>query len=133
VLGLTASCRAIGDGKLKKWVIGTPDIAEFELTDDCEYLIAGCDGLWDVMDNDKVRCAIDRLASLGWHVREVDGLFLSFQVLAFVKEWQQTQPSIDGLAEALVEHAIDNLSSTDNISIIVVFLHNMTSDAWKSS
>ena len=52
--------------------------------------------------------------------------------MTFVKEWQKAQPSIDGLAEALVEHAIDNLSSTDNISIIVVFLHNMTSDAWKS-
>lgn len=47
--------RAIGDKKLKQWVIGTPDTAEFDLDSECDYLILGCDGLWDTMTRDKVR------------------------------------------------------------------------------
>jgi serine/threonine protein phosphatase PrpC len=49
-------CSAIGDKKLKQWVIGRPDTAEFDIDDQCEYLILGCDGLFDMMDLDKVRC-----------------------------------------------------------------------------
>jgi hypothetical protein len=52
--------------------------------------------------------------------------------MAYIKEWQSTQPSVHGLAQALVEHCIDNLASTDNISIVIVFFHNMTSDAWST-
>lgn len=47
-------CSAIGDAKLKQWVIGKPDVTVHDLTDDCEYLILACDGMWDVMDNDTV-------------------------------------------------------------------------------
>ncbi len=46
--------RAIGDRKLKQWVIGRPDVREFDLDGTEEYLIIGCDGLWDVMTSDKV-------------------------------------------------------------------------------
>lgn len=48
-------CSAIGDKKLKQWVIGRPDTAEFDIDEQCEYLILGCDGLFDMMDLDKVR------------------------------------------------------------------------------
>ncbi|EDQ89893.1 uncharacterized protein MONBRDRAFT_32120 [Monosiga brevicollis MX1] len=58
VNGVLSVSRAIGDRKLKQWVIGKPDIAEFDITDDCEYLIAGCDGLWDVMNTETVRLCL---------------------------------------------------------------------------
>ena len=46
--------RAIGDRKLKQWVIGNPDVSAFDLDGTEDYLIIGCDGLWDVMTPDKV-------------------------------------------------------------------------------
>ena len=55
VNGVLSVARAIGDRKLKQWVIGRPDVAEFELTGSQEYLVLGCDGLWDVLTPEKVR------------------------------------------------------------------------------
>ena len=54
VNGVLSVARAIGDRKLKEWVIGDPDVASFDLDGTEEYLIVACDGLWDVMDEDKV-------------------------------------------------------------------------------
>ena len=54
VNGVLSVARAIGDRKLKQWVIGRPDVAEFDLTDSQEYLVLGCDGLWDVLTPEKV-------------------------------------------------------------------------------
>lgn len=54
VNGVLSVARAIGDKKLKEWVIGDPDVAEFDLDGTEEYLILACDGLWDVMDEEKV-------------------------------------------------------------------------------
>ena len=49
--------RAVGDRKLKQWVIGTPDVHEFDLDGTEEYLVLGCDGLWDVLTPEKVTLA----------------------------------------------------------------------------
>ena len=54
VNGVLSVARAIGDIKLKKWVIGTPDTAEFDLNGEEDFIILACDGLWDVMDHAKV-------------------------------------------------------------------------------
>ena len=54
VNGVLSVARAIGDIKLKKWVIGTPDTAEFDLTGEEDFILLACDGLWDVMDHAKV-------------------------------------------------------------------------------
>lgn len=35
-------------------VIATPDVATRQLTPSDRYLVAGCDGLWDVLDNERV-------------------------------------------------------------------------------
>mmetsp|Transcript_20321 Transcript_20321/g.52703 ORF Transcript_20321/g.52703 Transcript_20321/m.52703 type:complete len:374 (+) Transcript_20321:52-1173(+) len=98
VNGVLSVARAIGDKKLKEWVIGDPDVAEFDLDGTEEYLILACDGLWDVMDEAKVS--------------------------AFVSTWREEhEGSINGVAKALVEHCIDDLSSSDNISCIMVFFN----------
>ena len=44
------------------------------------------------------------------------------QIIAFVKEWQSKNEGVAGVSQALVAHCIDDLSSSDNISCIVVFL-----------
>eukprot|EP00041_Stephanoeca_diplocostata_P018203 m.379458 g.379458 ORF g.379458 m.379458 type:complete len:257 (-) comp20953_c0_seq5:3472-4242(-) len=58
VNGVLSVARAIGDKKLKEWVIGDPDVKEFDLDGTEEYLILACDGLWDVMDEDTVHTFI---------------------------------------------------------------------------
>ena len=62
VNGVLSVARAIGDRKLKQWVIGRPDIAEFDLDGTEEYLVLGCDGLWDVMTPEKAMPAPARPA-----------------------------------------------------------------------
>lgn len=97
VNGVLAVARAIGDKKLKQWVIGMPDVSEFELNDTADYIVIGCDGLWDVMDKDKVA--------------------------DFVAEWRESNKELTGIAKALAAHCIDTLNTTDNISIIAIFFN----------
>ncbi|KAF5741944.1 hypothetical protein HS088_TW10G00952 [Tripterygium wilfordii] len=47
IQGSLAVSRAIGDQHLKEWVISEPDIINFPLSSDCEFLIMASDGLWD--------------------------------------------------------------------------------------
>ena len=37
-----------------QWVIGVPDVREFDLDGTEEFLVLGCDGLWDCMKEDEV-------------------------------------------------------------------------------
>ncbi|KEG08188.1 protein phosphatase 2C [Trypanosoma grayi] len=76
-LGIT---RAIGDAgfKLEEYTDGKPSgvIAEAEtrstkLTDEDEFLIIGCDGLWDVMSYDRVVQFCSQLAAEGVPPQEI--------------------------------------------------------------
>eukprot|EP00656_Telonema_subtile_P003715 TRINITY_DN11683_c0_g3_i1.p1 TRINITY_DN11683_c0_g3~~TRINITY_DN11683_c0_g3_i1.p1 ORF type:complete len:472 (+),score=83.47 TRINITY_DN11683_c0_g3_i1:155-1570(+) len=51
VEGVLAVTRAIGDKDLKKCVTAHPDVYEFDLTSEDEFVVMASDGLWDVMDN----------------------------------------------------------------------------------
>lgn len=57
VEGILAVSRAIGDRRLKKWVIATPDIKSKRVSaQDDAFLILASDGLWDVLSSsDAVR------------------------------------------------------------------------------
>lgn len=98
VNGVLSVARAIGDRKLKQWVIGRPDVAVFDLDGTEEYLVLGCDGLWDVLTPDKV--------------------------VSLIAEWtaQPQNIGVKGLAKYLVTQCLEDPSSSDNISIIVVQL-----------
>lgn len=96
VNGVLSVARAIGDKKLKQWVVGDPDVAEFDLDGTEDFLLIACDGLWDVMDSDNI--------------------------IQFVSEWRSQNDGVKGVAKAIVEHCITDLASSDNISCIVVFL-----------
>eukprot|EP00055_Hartaetosiga_balthica_P002355 m.3681 g.3681 ORF g.3681 m.3681 type:complete len:392 (+) comp2109_c0_seq1:72-1247(+) len=99
--------RAFGDAKLKKYVIPDPDITEHDLDDKCEYVVIACDGLWDVMDKDKV--------------------------VEFISSWKDSHDgSMVGVAEAIATHSVQDLSSNDNITIVIVSLHDLSSDIWST-
>lgn len=99
-----AVTRAIGDAgfKLARYtdgkasgVIAVPDTTITRLTDDDEFLVIGCDGLWDVMSYEEV----------------VDFCFRRFQ---------EGVPA-QSIAEALAQAAL-NKGSTDNVTAMLVHL-----------
>lgn len=53
VNGVLAVTRALGDSAMKEYVVGAPYTTETELSEEDEFLILACDGLWDVVDDQK--------------------------------------------------------------------------------
>ncbi|TCD64171.1 Protein phosphatase 2C 1 [Steccherinum ochraceum] len=51
VNGVLAVTRSLGDSSMKEYVVGSPYTTETELSDEDEFLILACDGLWDVVDD----------------------------------------------------------------------------------
>lgn len=49
VNGVLAVTRSLGDSSMKEFVVGSPYTTETELSDEDEFLILACDGLWDVI------------------------------------------------------------------------------------
>jgi len=54
VQGMIAVTRAIGDSMLQPYLTAEPHISKIELTKGDEYLVIGCDGLWDVISETKM-------------------------------------------------------------------------------
>eukprot|EP01134_Creolimax_fragrantissima_P002613 CFRG2613T1 len=54
VVGVLATCRAVGDFKLYPYVSCVPDVCKLELTTDTEFVVLACDGLFDVMSYQEV-------------------------------------------------------------------------------
>lgn len=96
VNGVLSVSRAIGDMKLKQWVVGDAEVAEFDLDGREDFLVLACDGLWDCMKEE--------------------------EVIEFVKTYKSEHGNDGkGAAKELVRHCLDKLSGSDNISVIVVF------------
>lgn len=57
VMGLLAVTRSFGDHSIKEFVIADPYVQSLSLTPDCEFLVMGCDGVFDVLSDSEV-CAI---------------------------------------------------------------------------
>ncbi|KAI0930216.1 hypothetical protein AcV5_006988 [Taiwanofungus camphoratus] len=51
VNGVLAVTRSLGDSSMKEYVVGSPYTTETELSEEDEFLILACDGLWDVVDD----------------------------------------------------------------------------------
>ncbi|PSS37804.1 hypothetical protein PHLCEN_2v272 [Hermanssonia centrifuga] len=51
VNGVLAVTRSLGDSAMKEFVVGAPYTTETELTDEDEFMILACDGLWDVVED----------------------------------------------------------------------------------
>eukprot|EP00735_Rhodelphis_limneticus_P004238 TRINITY_DN15808_c0_g1::TRINITY_DN15808_c0_g1_i1::g.25553::m.25553 TRINITY_DN15808_c0_g1::TRINITY_DN15808_c0_g1_i1::g.25553 ORF type:complete len:353 (+),score=34.28,sp/Q8RXV3/P2C59_ARATH/45.25/2e-63,PP2C/PF00481.16/2.1e-69,PP2C_2/PF13672.1/2.1e-05,SpoIIE/PF07228.7/0.15 TRINITY_DN15808_c0_g1_i1:181-1239(+) len=104
VMGRLAMSRAIGDRSLKNYVIATPEVQTYNLTPKDEFLILACDGLWDVMSNQE---AVD-----------------------FVHRMESNDAS--SISRALCEYAFER-GSADNITVVIVFLNNLTDRTQTSS
>lgn len=111
VNGQLAISRAFGDHQLKapfltqSVVSNSPDITVLELTEEDNFVIVACDGLWDVMDDQTAVTYV--LSALPHLIPELDRISLSC--------------ACEILARSLVEAALA-LGSTDNVSCMVVFL-----------
>lgn len=92
--GVLSVSRALGDHLFKKHVISTPFQSEYDITDQTEFIILACDGVWDVVTDQK---AVDL-------VRE-------YALRGEAKE----------AAEALRNMALES-GSTDNISCMLICL-----------
>jgi len=105
VMGELAISRAIGDKDFKaqdfKLVIADPEIKTDTIqTGDDAFIVIACDGLYDVMSNDEV----------------VD------YVQKQLQQSKDTPPNLDAIAARMVNNAIDNLHTRDNVSAIIVRL-----------
>uniref|UniRef100_A0A336LHH8 CSON011492 protein n=1 Tax=Culicoides sonorensis TaxID=179676 RepID=A0A336LHH8_CULSO len=98
VQGQLSVSRAIGPATYKPFVSSDPDICCIELDGEEDFLILGCDGLWDNLSEDEIAITVYR------------------QVKA-------DPIDIDLVTKKLVEKA-KAAGSTDNITVIVVFLKN---------
>ena len=90
IMDLSVS-RAFGDIKYTKYVTRKPDVFNYTLKQNDQFLILACDGLWDVM------CTQDAV---------------NFVI---------TNRKRKNVATMLGNHAINKLNSTDNVSIIIIF------------
>uniref|UniRef100_A0A7S3YG85 PPM-type phosphatase domain-containing protein n=1 Tax=Lotharella globosa TaxID=91324 RepID=A0A7S3YG85_9EUKA len=96
VNGELAVSRAFGDCRLKKdqVVTASPEITFRKAMLKDEFIVLGCDGLYDVMNNSEV---------VGW--------------VHFI---QGAGKGLQEVADSLVERAITELGSTDNVSVCVI-------------
>jgi serine/threonine protein phosphatase PrpC len=105
--------RAFGDTS-NKYVTCEPDMFTEIITDKLNFMIMGCDGLWDVMSNDDaVNYVIDRCYDEKMKRRSNDEMMSMFD----------NGNAVNGdynIALDLGKYAIE-IGSTDNITIIVVF------------
>ncbi|KAJ3427009.1 hypothetical protein M0813_05142 [Anaeramoeba flamelloides] len=53
VVGMIAITRSFGDHSMKEMIINTPYNSKIELKESDSFLILACDGLWDVVDDQK--------------------------------------------------------------------------------
>lgn len=93
VNGVLAVTRSLGDSYMKDLVIGKPFTTSTEITDEDEFMILACDGVWDVISDLK---ACEFVADI---LRETN------------------EPQI--AAKKLCQFAIDN-STTDNVTVMIV-------------
>lgn len=98
VCGQLAISRALGDKDLKSngqnFISAEAELSRLDSTGGCGFLLLACDGLWDVMSN---QGAVD-----------------------FVNRSLRDGRSPQQACDALVRHAVEDLKTRDNVSVIIV-------------
>ena len=106
VMGELAISRAIGDMDFKRpsssepgfnFVVADPEVGERAVREEEDVLLLACDGLYDVMTNEKVAEYVRQALS-------------------------ESGGSVQRVAESIVSHAIEKLYTRDNVTVIVVHL-----------
>lgn len=106
VNGALAVTRAIGDPDFKPYVISDPDIQIVDLDGSEDYIILGCDGVWDSIAPDDACTLV--YGYLAEHATSDDDLYNAQQDVSKM------------LADAAITEG-----SNDNITSIVVFLRDL--------
>lgn len=102
VNGVLAVTRSLGDSYVKNLVTGSPFTTATEITDEDEFLILACDGVWDVISDDAA-CKF---------VQDI-----------FRTQREKAQPEDPAYAsKKLCQYAIDK-ATTDNVTVMVVKLN----------
>jgi len=101
--GLSLS-RAIGDLDAEKYVSHLPDLFGYKINKNDKFMVLACDGLWDVLDN-----------------KSVVNYVLKY---CYDANTQKRNSEPINIANKLAHYAIQQ-GSTDNVSVVVVFLDNI--------
>ncbi|GFP56896.1 hypothetical protein ACSS6W_004576 [Trichoderma asperelloides] len=119
VNGNLALSRAIGDFEFKKSaelspenqiVTAYPDVEEHDLTEEDEFLVIACDGIWDCQS--------------------------SQAVVEFVRRGIAARQDLDKICENMMDNCLASNSETggvgcDNMTMIIIgFLHGKTKEQW---
>jgi serine/threonine protein phosphatase PrpC len=100
VMGELAISRAIGDADFKekdfKLVLSEPEVKEVTFGPTDDFVVLACDGLYDVMTND--------------------------EIVKYVADLLPAESNLDKICEKIVDHAIKERNTRDNVSAIVVKL-----------
>ncbi|KAI9900773.1 hypothetical protein N3K66_005035 [Trichothecium roseum] len=119
VNGNLALSRAIGDFEFKKSaelspenqiVTAYPDVEEHDLTDEDEFMVLACDGIWDCQS--------------------------SQAVVEFVRRGIAAKQDLDKICENMMDNCLASNSETggvgcDNMTMVIVgFLNGKTKDQW---
>ena len=107
--------RTIGDYKFKQKqygsvegsIIGIPEIFEFDYSDDYDFILMGCDGVYDFLNNNQI------VDSVFWIVKEM------------AKEKNYNIHELTGVAcDMVIKYAMDKRSE-DNLSCIIIGLNGL--------
>jgi serine/threonine protein phosphatase PrpC len=94
--------RAFGDLDANPYVTSMPDLYKYKIQESDKFIVMGCDGLWDVLSNQEVINFV---------------LDMCYDIKNNIRYSKQ-----QNVAKNLAEHAIKK-GSTDNVSVIVIFLN----------
>ena len=94
VFGILAVSRSFVDHSYKRYVTARPYITRTELSEDAEFVVVACDGVFDVLSDEDVTRLVKTEAKEG---------------------------RLASCAEKIIQEAVDH-GSTDNITAIVVGL-----------
>jgi len=98
VNGVLAVTRSLGDSSMKDFVVGAPYTTETELSDDDEFLILACDGIWDVLDDqaaaDLVRPIQDAQVAANTLVQEATQRYTNDNITVMVIRLKDVTPEI---------------------------------------
>lgn len=101
-------------------VSNVADVRQMALTDDSKFLILACDGLWDVVSNEEATQFVQDFLTYTPEVNDV-----------LVLSGKRPKPSssvvhrvLCNCSQKLAEFAVDR-GSTDNVSVMVLFFHDV--------
>ena len=102
-IGDLSVSRSFGDMDCTPFVTHKPEIFKYKIKKNDKFIIIACDGLWDVMNNKSVtKFILDKMKN--------------------IKITEMSRNSNNNIAFLLADYAIKKKHSTDNISIIIIFL-----------